>query len=218
MDEVTRPEDVLSAELSHKRARRLRSQRRAATQAATALDKRGAELAAELAKYDSDAPAPAHLTAELEEIELEVQRLSREIPAILCAEALAHHDEDGEPYFYPFTADELLAWADHAVELECNPPKFGEDLLPQLVHLEQVPNAPFRERLETLLEEEDGEATLAVIARRVDFTSGDEPDTTRVKRVLGMERNGVSVRLFIPYDLGVAFMRALGMTPHQAGV
>lgn len=209
------------------------SRRRDLAKQANAIAKKAARLQAKVADMDPEAEATAELTGALEDLQEEVQWVQYGVYR-LTADALAVVLLDGD-VFYPYSPADVKAWVERADELEATRPTIQPQQLRDLVWMRQVPNAPFRERYlagdyseaaviegtyEALRaqEEDDGQEYGAK-----HFMVGDSPQTRWFQRLLGIQATPSGsgkpgLKIFIPYEVGVAFMRALDMTPQESGL
>jgi hypothetical protein len=243
-EEVRR--DTLSAEQLAGREREVESRRRDLASQIHRLEKRAQELGVRLAALDPASEASAELEGEVDDVEEDLA-WARYGLYQLVADAMAVVDEDGDTH-YRYTGADVKAWCDRALEMGCGHPSFRSTTLMDLINLRQVPNAPFRERLAELLERNAGEEegtiahfTLSVAAalKQIEAERGQVygskhfvgpmdasgrrcPQNRQTEQLLGMrgKDNGRagSLRLFIPYEVALAFMRALDMSPQQAGL
>lgn len=196
---------------------------------AKALHKRARQLRARLEALDPESAASAELTGRLEDVEEDIQWVQYGIYQ-LTADALATVLEDGEVE-YKYTAADVKAWCDRAEELGVAPPQIRACQLCDLVRMRSVPNAPLRDRYEASERSEvdiiaDVHRHLRQLELEHDadygakhFVMNGHPQTRQAERVLGIQpKDTGSLRLFIPYEMGVAFARALDMTPQEAGL
>lgn len=174
----------------------------------------------------------------IREVELVMERLDevRDHQYAMVAEALGDR----------WTASDVRAWCEHAVELGARHPTFPGALLRDLIQMNKVPVAPFRERLWEL---EDQYAAL-VEAHGAEHGNGEEPwlsgrhsgdrmyldstpqqalreamgwDDRALKRNLGINirpsgNGNKSLTLFVDYELASRLAPTLGLKPHAAGI
>lgn len=134
-----------------------------------------------------------------------------------------------------WTATDVAAWCHRAEEMGAAHPRFRCDDLVELLQLERVPCAPFRERLERLVadgaeEYQHGEGG-DDHEQYIDNTIMEEvievlgcQDERGVGRKLGRYLRPPSgpvkptLSLFIDYDEAVKLARVLGFHPYQVGI
>lgn len=152
----------------------------------------------------------------LEAIEQRLDGLWHELYALVAC-ALGWRHREGE----------VAGWYQRAVDMGCSHPRIGPDLLLDLMYERKVPNAPFRHRIDTMIDEQE-EADTAHDTRYTDGTLCEVARTlgctpTDANRVIGRkpyhsQAGRYTMRLFIPYETAVPIARVLGMSPHAAGI
>jgi hypothetical protein len=204
------------------------------------IHKRALRLRNRLAEMNPEDEAYAELTGGLEDLDEDLQWAQYALYQ-LAAYAMATVLESGE-VVYRYTAADIKAWCDRAEDLGATHPQIREAHLKDLVRMRSVPNAPFRARAQAVADTDDalGRITLHThfYLRQLEQSDGADygskhfvrpwrggvnAQTRHFERMVGTQvvENGsatMSLRLFIPYETGVALMRALGMTPQEAGL
>jgi hypothetical protein len=206
------------------------------------INNRASKLRAKLDELPADAEVPAELTSRLEDIAEDKLWIQYGIYQ-LVADAMATVLDDGE-VVYTHTPADVKAWCERADlmvvptddgEVQVGRPKINTEQLRDLVRMRIVPNAPLREAylarqrpvMEVVadvhkhlaqLEENDG-----VSYGSKHFMLNGHPQTRHFERMLGLQPitgggGAYGLRLFITYEVGVALMRALDMTPQEAGL
>ena len=132
-----------------------------------------------------------------------------------------------------YTPEDVAAWVAHAEALGAVFPRFPAGTLIDLIYYRQVPNARVRECYWQLRDKDPVRIGQAVHDHlwwmekddsadygSVVFDKSVVPLTNEIEQILGLKAYGPSpsVRLFIPYEWGVAFAHVLGIEPHYAGV
>lgn len=233
-------QDSIAQERFERRERVLLQQRENLRHHIRNAEQQAQRLRKRLAKLDPEAPAAAELTGAIEDLEEDLDWLRHGARYQLVADALAVLYEDGSGE-YVYTPAEVKEWCERAVEFDAAHPRIDAEQISDLLRLRSLPNAPFRARVLELLaegasmdqltlgvwfhlvklEERDGcdYGAKNLVSERTGRQEGQVRAQARhLERMLGMATNGPTLRLFIPYELGVALMRALGMSPQQAGL
>lgn len=237
---VEQEQDVIAERQFAEREQDLDRSRRQIASRVRKLNERARNLRYRLAELDPGSEAAAELTSKLEDLAQDVETCRLSL-YLLVADALATVDEDGD-LSYNYTASDVKSWCDRAVDMGCSRPRLNAALVKDLARMREVPNAPFRERLNWALAVEGRNIEEITLAARAELSRLEERDGAeygaknlaiekrgrtkaqhrQVERLLGVvgrpAGDGLSLKLFITYELGLAFMRALGMTPQQAGL
>lgn len=140
---------------------------------------------------------------------------------------------------WEYNAADVALWCERAVAMGAPHPRLRHDLLLDLVHVRQVPNAPFREQYERQLGFTTDPARRARVTRNVhrvlskmeqergedygaaSLMGGDNKPQVRVlERWLGLQLNGnpCNLRLFVRYEQAEAMARVFDISPHTAGI
>jgi hypothetical protein len=228
-------QDIAAEVTTQAREQEVDNRRRDLSLRSNSLARRATKLRKRLANMDPSDEARAELTGAVEDAVEDLQWIQYGIYQ-LTADACASVLDDGE-VVYNFTPADVKAWCDRAVEMGATHPQIRAEHLRDLVRMRIIPNAPFRARLAEVqargqsdrdvtslahdalrqLEEQDG----ADYGARHFLVNGN-PQSRHLERLLGVQASdgGASqtLRLFIPYETGVAIMQALGMTPQEAGL
>jgi len=191
------------------------------------LDAEAAELRAEVEavgfrprslKPPAETGTPREVDAYLERAARELSKLPELAEVISRA---APRDTTGQALYSP---EDVLSWVERAVAEGCTMPMLGAREAEDLFRLKRVPNALLREEFERQEDEQEDDGLATRLAYAIDAVSGDQPDSTYVKRLLGVEtsrtRTGYpdTLRIFLDYELAVRLADNLGVDYHDLGL
>lgn len=113
-----------------------------------------------------------------------------------------------------YDVSDVVAWFERATAMSTRAPRLGIDTVQKIHRVELVPNAPFRDAYLSRIGSEDGDRLLGRIA-----VSMDAPrETTWVRKLLGLEENDGTVRMFIDREHAEALAVAMRLDPYLCGV
>lgn len=143
---------------------------------------------------------------------------------------------------WEYNAADIALWCERAVAMGAYHPRLDTSILLDLVHVRQVPNAPFRECYERQLGRTTDPARKARVTLNVhralsriehargasygsaSLVEGDKPQSRILERWLGVQPNPgggdplPTVRLFVKYEQAEALAVAFDLSPHSSGI